>query len=47
MNIEEWKERYGVVEEQGMIDMDDLEETAELIDGAAGVEWRDEDGDRV
>ena len=43
MNIEEWKERYGVVEEPGMIDMDDLEETAEIKD----EEWRREDGDSI
>ena len=47
MNIEEWKERYGVVEEPGMIDMDDLEETAEIKDESVDEEWRREDVDSI
>lgn len=47
MNSKEWKERYGVVEEPGMVDTDDLEEIEEIMDGAAGEEWRGADGDSI
>lgn len=47
MNIEEWKEQYGVVEEPGVIDMDDLEEMAEIKDESVDEEWRRADGDSI
>ena len=47
MNIEEWKERYGVVEAPGTIDMDDLEEIAEIMEESADEEWRRADGDSI
>ena len=47
MNIEEGKEQYGVVEEPGGIDMDDLEEMAEIKDESVDEEWRRADGDSI
>ena len=47
MNIEEWKDQYGVVEEPGVIDMDDLEEMAEIKDESVDEEWRRADGDSI
>lgn len=48
MKAEEWKERYGVTEEPGTADIDDLEEISEIPEeDAEHRDWRRGDGNGI